>query len=74
MAVYRHDLRVLRLDLTAPQFALLASLARGRTVRGALAAAVAASERAQAAALPGDVFGWFRDWTSDGLFRSVVIR
>lgn len=71
VAVYRRDYRVLRMDLTRPQFALLSSLARGRTVRAALAAAARAAGGGGAEALPAQVFGWFRDWTAEGLFRSV---
>lgn len=69
--VYRRDYRVFRLDLTEPQFALLSALARGRTVRAALAAALKAAGRREAATLPGKVFGWFRTWTEEGLFAEI---
>lgn len=71
--VYRRDYRVFRLDLTEPQFALLTALARGRTVRAALAAAVKAAGRRDAAKLPGELFGWFHTWTEEGLFRAIEI-
>ena len=69
--VYRREYRVYRLDLTAPQFALLGALARGKTVRAALAAAAKASGPREAAALPTQLFGWFRTWTEEGLFMAL---
>jgi len=73
VAVFRRDDTVYRLDLTEPQFALLSALCRGKTVRVALAAAVKAAGRRDAAALPGQLFGWFRTWTEEGLFRAIEI-
>jgi hypothetical protein len=73
VVVYRRDYRVFRLDLTKPQFALLTALARGKTVRVALAAAVKAAGRRDAAKLPEQLFGWFRTWTEEGLFRKIEI-
>ncbi len=71
--VWRRGDVVWRQDVDAPRFALLDALARGRTVRRALAAA--------AAAFPGDpadltprVFEWFERWTAEGLFASVEAR
>ena len=71
VAVYRQEYRVVRLDLSRPQFALLDALHRGKTVRTALAAALRDAPRAEAARIPGEVFGWFRDWTAEGIFRAV---
>ena len=71
--VYRREYKVYRLDLTAPQFALLGALSRWKTVRVALAAAARAAGRRNAAALPAQLFGWFRTWTEEGLFRAITL-
>lgn len=71
--VYRREYKVYRLDLTAPQFALLDALSRGKTVRAALSAAAKAAGRRAAVALPAQLFGWFRTWTEEGLFRAITL-
>jgi hypothetical protein len=73
VAVYRKDLRVWRLDLTRPMHAALSSLARGRTLSQALAAASRA-DAGDPATLPARVQRWFAIWVEEGVFSEVRSR
>lgn len=69
VAVYRRDFKVWRLDLTRPAHDLLADLAAGIPLGRAVAAAVARG--GSRAPDTEDLFRWFRQWASGGLFQSV---
>ena len=66
--VFRHDDRVWRADLTREQHAVLAALADGDTLAGALASAAAGDEAALA-----EVGAWFRRWGALGLFVAIRV-
>jgi hypothetical protein len=69
LAVYRRSYSVYRLALSRPAHELLADLTSGRP----LGEAVAAAQRRGGRRGPReeDLFRWFRDWVSEGLFQSV---
>jgi len=69
VAVYRRDYAVYRLDLAKPAHDLLADLAAGASLGGAIAAALKRPGRRR----PGEdeLFRWFREWISGGIFASV---
>ena len=68
VVVYRRDYSVLRLELSAPEFALLSALIDGVPLGEALADAVTANQsaRKQAKVLRG-----FRSWIREGLFTTI---
>lgn len=68
IAVFRRGFGVRRLDLTRPAFELLDALARGRRLENAIAAVLR-----QRRVTKGQLFTWFRDWVSAGMFRAVVL-
>ena len=69
VAVYRRDYGVFRLALTRASHDLLADLVSGTP----LGAAVARALRAGRTRAPGEaeLFRWFREWVSGGVFRAV---
>jgi len=67
VAVYRHNYRVWRIDLDAQRFTLLAALHRGESLGSALDLCASLPETDPASLLDA-VSGWFREWTSEGLF------
>ena len=67
VAVYRHNYRVWRIDLDAHRFTLLAALHQGQSLGSALDLC-ASLPKADPASLMDAVNGWFREWTSEGLF------
>jgi hypothetical protein len=69
VAVYRRDYRVFRLDLTRAAHDLLADLAQGTPLGTAIAAAIRPGGRH--APTETELFRWFRQWVSGGVFRSV---
>jgi len=75
VGVFRKDYACTRLDLTRPGFELLESLASGVRLGEAIAAAVRRGKR-RGATKPlkeDQLFRWFRDWVSGGVFRSVEL-
>jgi hypothetical protein len=70
VAVYRRSYSVYRLALGRPAHDLLADLAGGRP----LGEAVADARRRGGRGGPReeDLFRWFRDWASEGLFQAVL--
>ncbi len=69
VAVYRRDYGVFRLDLTRAAHDLLADLARGTPLGRAVTEAV--SRGGRRAPTENELFRWFRQWVSGGVFRSV---
>ena len=71
VVVYRRDYGVFRLALTRASHDLLADLVSGTP----LGAAVARALRAGRTRAPGEaeLFRWFREWVSGGLFRTVEL-
>jgi hypothetical protein len=69
VAVYRRDYSVWRLDLTRPAHDLLADLRSGTPLGEAIAAALAIGGRRAPAA--DELFSWFRQWVSGGMFAAV---
>jgi hypothetical protein len=72
VAVYRHNYRVWRIDLDAQRFTLLTALHRGGSLGSALDLCASLPE-ANPASLMDAVSGWFREWTSEGLFCSAQL-
>jgi hypothetical protein len=69
VAVYRRNYSVYRSDLTQAGHDLLADLVAGTPLGAAIEAAAAASRREPVDA--DQLFRWFREWISNGIFRSV---
>jgi hypothetical protein len=72
VAVYRHNYRVWRIDLDVQRFTLLAALHQGGSLGAALDLCAALPE-ADSASLMDAVSGWFREWTSEGLFCGALL-
>jgi hypothetical protein len=70
VAVYRRDYSVYRLGLSRPAFELLQELVAGRPLGRAVARAVGPGRRG--APSEDELFRWFRDWVSVGLFSHVA--
>jgi hypothetical protein len=68
VAVYRRDYSVYRTGLSKAEYELLSSLAGGRTLGEAVAAA---ASRLKSAESQKKIFKWFRDWISEGMFSAV---
>ncbi len=71
IAVYRRDYSVLRVELTRPQYELLAALAAGTPIGEAVAAAAVglpASRRESA------VYRWFSSWVAAAMFSRVIVE
>jgi hypothetical protein len=71
VAVYRRDYAVFRLDLTRAAHDLLADLVGGRPLGEALTRAVKTGGRR--APSEHELFRWFREWVSGGVFRQVTV-
>jgi hypothetical protein len=69
VAVYRRDYSVWRLDLTRPAHDLLADLHAGKSLGEAIAAAIAKGGRRAPRA--DELFSWFRQWVSGGVFAGI---
>ncbi|HEY6552241.1 MAG TPA: DNA-binding domain-containing protein [Vicinamibacteria bacterium] len=69
IAIYRRDFTVYRLDLTRAAHDLLADLARGTPLGDAIGKAIKAGGRR--APSEHELFRWFRQWVSVGVFQSV---
>jgi hypothetical protein len=69
VAVYRRDYRVWRLDLSRAAHALLADLSAGLPLGLAVNAALERGGRH--APKQEDLFRWFREWASGGVFGVV---
>jgi hypothetical protein len=73
VAVYRKEWTVWRADLTEPMHAALATLARGRPLAAALAAAAKRFD-GPAETLQAEVHRWFGEWAREGIFASIERR
>src|SRR5262245_46630384 len=69
VAVYRRDYGVFRLDLSRTAHDLLADLAAGATLGDAIASAL--RRGGKRAPSEHELFRWFREWMSGGIFREV---
>ena len=67
VAVYRHSYSVWRLDLTRAAHDLLADLHAGKALGEALA------KGGRRAPTADELFSWFRQWVSGGMFASVDV-
>ena len=72
VAVYRHNYRVWRVDLDAQRFTLLSALSQGESLGSALDLCASLPE-ADPARLMEAIGGWFREWTSEGLFCNAQL-
>jgi len=72
VAVYRRDYAVYRQDLSRPAHDLLKDLVAGKPLGKAVAASTARGGRRTPTA--DQLFRWFREWASGGVFRSVTLR
>ncbi len=75
VAVFRRDYACLRLDLTRAAYELLESLASGTSLGQAVTAAARRQKRRAAHKVlhEDQLFRWFRDWVSGGIFQSVEL-
>jgi len=71
VAVYRRDYSVWRLDLSRPAHDLLSDLAAGIPLGPAVKAALDRGGRH--APKQDDLFRWFREWASGGVFGAVEL-
>jgi hypothetical protein len=72
VAAFRHDYRVRRVVLTRPAFDLLSDLVAGQTLGEAVTAAMRRGSRR--GPKEDELFRWFRDWMSGGMFQSVRVE
>jgi hypothetical protein len=72
IAIYRRDYAVWRHDLSQPAFDLLTDLVAGKPLGKAVAASLARGGRR--APTTDQLFRWFREWASGGVFKSVRLR
>ncbi len=72
VSVYLNNYRVWRIDLDAQRFTLLAALHQGGSLGSALDLCASLPE-ADPAGLMDAVSGWFREWTSEGLFYGAQL-
>jgi hypothetical protein len=70
VAVYRRNFAVYRLGLTRPAHDLLADLARGRSLGAAIARVRSHRRRVS----EHELFRWFRDWVSVGIFSAIETK
>lgn len=70
VAVYRRDYGVYRLDLTRAAHDLLADLAAGKPLGEAVGAALRRGRRPPSET---ELFRWFREWVSGGVFATVEL-
>ncbi len=71
LAIYRRNYAVYRLDLTRQAHDLLADLVTGRPLGEAIEAALKRPGRGKPSA--DELFRWFRDWVSGGIFRAIEL-
>ena len=71
VAAYRRNYNVHRLDLKQPAFQLLSALAAGKPLGEALLEVCVPGRRP--AVKQSQLFEWFRDWMSEGLFQAVEV-
>jgi hypothetical protein len=69
VAVYRRDYAVYRLDLSRSAHELLADLVSGATLGDAIAAAL--RRGGKRAPSEHELFRWFREWVSGGVFSEI---
>ena len=69
VAAYRSNYRLHRLDLKKPAYQMLSELASGKTLGDTLMASVEWRPKVKESQL----FDWFREWMSEGLFQSVEL-
>ncbi|HWX24116.1 MAG TPA: DNA-binding domain-containing protein [Vicinamibacteria bacterium] len=69
VAIYRRDYGVYRLDLQRTAHDLLSDLASGRSLGEAVTRAV---RKGRNAAGQEELFRWFREWVSGGIFRKIA--
>ena len=70
MVVHRRDYQVYRQDVTRDAHDLLASLVAGTPLGEAIAARLQSRRRVD----PDQLFRWFRQWVSSGVFAAVETR
>jgi hypothetical protein len=68
VAIYRSHYAVYRLDLTRTAYDLLQDLAAGRSLGEAVSSA---ARRGRRPAKEDELFRWFREWVSAGIFRKI---
>lgn len=71
VAIHRRSFSLYRLDLTRPAHDLLADLVAGRALGDAIETAL--TRRGRRRPSSDELFRWFRDWVSGGIFRSVSL-
>jgi hypothetical protein len=74
VVVYRNGPKVWRMDLTQPMFAVLESLAAGRSLGESLEQAAGSFAEDDEGAAGRRVTGWFREWVASGLFARILFR
>ena len=72
VSVYRRNYRVVRADLDAQRFTLLAALEKGEFL-GTAVELCASLPEADTDALADVLSGWFREWSSEGIFCSAQL-
>jgi len=70
VVVYRRNYSVWRLELTHPAYSLLRALSGGTSLGLAIASVIQSSHTA---GLEEQLFNWFQEWVSHGIFSSIEI-
>jgi len=68
---YRRDFHVHRMNLEHPAYELLSALASGQTVGDSIVSVL--TKKWRPAVKQSQLFEWFRDWMSEGLFQAVEL-
>ena len=71
-SVYRRNYRVVRVDLDAQRFTLLAALQKGESL-GTAVELCASLPEVDTETLADVLNGWFREWSSEGIFCSAQL-
>lgn len=74
VAVYRKDLLLWRMNLTAPMMAVLEPIVAGKTIGDALGDLEATADAATLEAVGKSLMVWFREWVSAGFFSHIARR
>jgi hypothetical protein len=72
LAIYRRDYTIWRHDLSRPAHDLLADLVAGKPLGKAVASALARGGRYAPTA--DQLFRWFREWATGGVFTAIRLR
>jgi hypothetical protein len=71
VVAYRRNYQVHRMELEEPAYDLLSGLASGKTIGDAVASVI--NRKWRRPVQDSQLFEWFRDWMSEGLFQAMEL-